>query len=406
MMSMKTCAAAIIMVCLCMVAAYPQSGSRKRSSQPRHLYQVSTRENQTYRKKIGFIDNTGKLVIGFERLPKTTVAVGDFHDGRARIFLGKFVVDEPNANIDATVGFIDETGTVIIAPRFETARDFSEGLAYVEAKDFKGFIDRSGKVVIRAPYLFTKDFHEGLAAVGMSGRQPTNNDWGYIDRSGKLVIKQQYSFADDFSEGLAGVEVDGKYGFIDRKGKMVIPPRFDLRREERHPNQTVSSGRFAEGLACVRLGGLIGYINHQGDFVIGPQFSRAQDFAEGLAWVVTTGNSGVVNKVGWIDKSGRWRVTEVDGYSFSGYPQFVSYANHRQDWRYSDGLAPFFIYSGDKTLRGYMNHSGQAVIQPREFERVGPFVGGVASVVFHGNSAFVENYGYINKKGGFIWRSR
>ncbi len=396
--------AATVLVCLNVLGVYSQTDRRK--PQPRYLYRVSLRDQQSGEKKLGFIDKAGRLVIGFERLPKTTFAVGDFHDGRARIYLRKIIDDETKGNMNATVGFIDETGKVIIEPRFETARDFSEGLAYVEEKDFKGFIDRFGKVVIRVAYRFAKDFHEGLAAVGMSDQEPNNSDWGYIDRSGKLVIKQQYSFADDFSEGLAGVEVDGKYGFIDREGKMVIPPRFELRREERHTNRTLSSGRFAEGLACVRLGRLFGYINHQGDFVIGPQFSRAQDFAEGLAWVVTTGNSGVVNKVGWIDKSGRWRVTEVAGYSFSGYPQFVSYANHRRDWRYSDGLAPFFIYSGDKTLRGYMNHSGQAVIQPREFERVGPFVGGVASVVFHGNSAYVENYGYINKKGEFIWRSR
>jgi WG containing repeat len=404
MMSTKTCTAAIVLVCLGMVVAYPQPARRKRQPVSRHLYQVSRREKITGEKKIGFIDNTGKLVIGFERLPKTTIAVGDFHEGRARIYLRKIVDEETHGNMNATVGFIDEMGRVIVEPRFETARDFSEGLAYVEAKDFKGFIDRSGKVVIRVAYRFAKDFHEGLAAVGMNDRQP-KNDWGYIDRSGKLVIKQQYSFADDFSEGLAGVEVDGKYGFIDKRGVMIIPPRFDLRREERHTSRTLSSGRFVEGLACVRFGNFVGYINHKGEFVIRPQFSYAQDFSEGLAWATTKGRSNSEILAGWIDKSGRWAVTEVDGYSFSGSPQVVVYASEYQDWRYSEGLIPFFKYVERKGRYGYMDRRGRVVIQPREYERVGRFTGGVAAVVFNGNS-FVEDYGYINRAGRLIWRSK
>lgn len=397
-------AAAAFLVCLNAPGVYSQADGRGRP-QPRHLYKVSQRDQQSGERRLGFIDQAGRLVIGFERLPKMTIEVGDFHEGRARIYLRKITDDEKNGNTDATVGFIDETGKVVIEPRFEAARDFSEGLAYVEAEDFKGFIDRSGKVVIRVAYRFAKDFHEGLAAVGMSDLGP-NHDWGYIDRSGKLVIKQQYSFADDFSEGLAGVVVNGKYGFINSVGTMLIPPRFDLRREDRHPERVVSSGRFVAGLACVRVGELVGYIDRTGEFVIRPQFTYAQDFSEGLAWATTKGQSKPGILAGWIDKSGRWVVTAVDGFSFSEFPQSGTYSNHYLDWRYSEGLVPFFIYSGDKALRGYMNHRGQVVIKPQDFEQVGPFIGGVAFVVFHGNSNYREDYGYINKMGVLIWRSK
>lgn len=404
MMSACIRMAATVLVCLNVLAVYSQTDRRK--PQPRYLYRVSLRDRQSGEKRLGFIDKAGRLVIGFARLPKTTIAVGDFHDGRARIYLRKIIDDETNGNMNATVGFIDETGKVIIEPRFETARDFSEGLAYVEAKDFKGFIDRFGKVVIRLPYRFAKDFHEGLAAVGMSDDRPNNHDWGYIDRSGKLVIKQQYAFADDFSEGLAGVAVNRKYGFIDGRGTMLIPPRFGLRREERHFGRIVSSGRFVDGLACVRDGELVGYINRKGEFVIRPQFTYAQDFSEGLAWATIEGQSKPGIQAGWINKSGRWALTGVDGFSFSEFPQSGTYTNHYMDWRYSEGLVPFFIYSGDQALYGYMNRRGQVVIKPRDFEHVGPFVGGVALVVFHGNSTPIEDYGYINKKGVLIWRSR
>lgn len=397
---------AIALVCLNALGVYSRPDRRKREAEPRHLYQVTSRDKLSGEKKSGFIDATGKLVIGFERLPKGTVAVGDFHDGRARIYV-RTSADETKGNINAAVGFIDQTGKMIIEPRFETARDFSEGLAFVEAKDFQGFIDRFGKVVIKVSFKFTKDFHDGLAAVGMSDREPNNHDWGYIDRSGKLVIKQQYSFADDFSEGLAGVVVDRKYGFIDKRGEMIIPPQFDLRREQRHPNRPVSSGRFVAGLACVRVGEFYGFVNRTGAFAIRPQFSHAQEFAEGLAWVTTDGNRGVVNRVGWIDKTGRWVVTAVDGRSLtSGLRELFNYANAYEDWRYSEGLAPLLVYDGDKFLRGYMNQQGKAVIKPRDFEKAGRFVGGVAEVVFHGNSSSAEDYGYIDKQGRLIWRSK
>jgi hypothetical protein len=396
--------AAAVFVCLNALGVHSRTDGRK--PQPRHLYRVSMRDKRSGEKKFGFIDEAGRLVIGFERLPEATVAVGDFQEGRARIYLGKILGDVPWGNIDATVGFIDETGRVIVEPRFETARDFSEGLAYVESKDFKGFIDRSGKVVIRLPYRIAKDFHEGLAAVGMSDDNPNNHDWGYIDRSGELVIKQQYAFADDFSEGLAGVAVNGKYGFIDGRGTMLIPPRFNLRREERHFGRIVSSGRFVDGLACVRVGELVGFINRRGEFVIRPQFTYAQDFSEGLAWATIEGQSKPGIQAGWIDKSGRWALTGVGGFSFSEFPQSGTYSDHYLDWRYSEGLVPFFIYSGDRALHGYMNRRGRVVIKPRDFEQVGPFVGGVALVVFHGNSTLTEDYGYINKKGVLIWRSR
>lgn len=383
-------------------AAYSQSRRQGSSQRPRQLYKVVNNDD-----KIGFIDKTGNLVIGFDRLPKITLRVGDFQEGRAVIYLKKDGSDQAKGDTDYTVGYIDETGRVIIAPRFDMARDFSEGLAYVEAQDFRGFIDRQGKAVIKVGNPYTRDFHEGLAA---TASRTWGGEWGYIDRSGRLAIKLQYEFADDFSEGLAGVVVDRKYGFINKRGEMVIPPRFGLRKGGRHQEVIVSSGRFSEGLACVSDGQLYGYINKRGDFVIPPQFVSAQDFSEGLAWVVTRDEKRrIKNKAGWIDKSGRWVVTEVDGRIFSlGLPEFVTYSNELMDWRYSEGLVPFLVYSGEKTLRGYMNRRGEVVIQPAEFGRVWPFVGGVARVAFevNGDPAWEEDYGYIDRTGRFIWRSK
>lgn len=315
-MNTKALSALIILACSSVLVVNPQRVTKKREPQQRYLYQANTKEKQSGERRPGFIDNTGTLVIGFERLPKNTIAVGDFHEGRARIYLDQNDDRRESRSQNDVTGYIDESGKVIIEPRFKVARDFSEGLAYVEAPDFKGFIDRDGKLVIRLDYRFTKDFHEGLAAVGTSGNGDRGN-WGYIDRSGKLVVKPQYVFADDFSEGLAGVEVDRKYGFINRRGEMVVQPRFDLRKDSPHRFQTTSSGRFSEGLACVSIEEQYGYIDKKGKIVIPLMFRHAQDFSEGLAWVVVASASNPnVKKVAWIDKTGHFAIEQANGKNF------------------------------------------------------------------------------------------
>lgn len=44
-------------------------------------------------------------------------------------------------------GYIDRTGKVVIHPKFDEARDFSEGLARVEMNSKWGYIDKKGKFV-------------------------------------------------------------------------------------------------------------------------------------------------------------------------------------------------------------------------------------------------------------------
>lgn len=405
--------AAIILIGLTALAATASaqpSGDQKPRRPPSYLYQVSNKDEKSGEARIGFIDNTGKLVIPFDRLPKTTVGVGEFHEGRAVIYLREETGDKLNGNSNYRAGYIDETGKVVIAPRFDSARDFSEGLAYVEldASGFRGFIDREGKTVIKVDAPTAKDFHEGLAAVGTrEGRDDRVGDWGYIDRSGREVIKRQYFFAEDFAEGLAGVLVDnGKYGFINQRGTMVIPPNFEPFKGLRHKKVIMGTSRFSAGLACVKeAGGFYGYINKKGEFAIPPRFERAQEFSEGLAWVVTKDW-----KAGWIDKSGQLVVTGINGQSFPARTEII-YTDEILDWRYSEGLVPFILYVENKFMRGYMDRSGRVVIKLQrddEFGTLNPFSGGVAMVYLfvQGKRGEEQKYGYIDKTGRFLWRQQ
>jgi hypothetical protein len=149
-------------------------------------------------------------------------------------------------------GYADETGKIIIAPQFESARPFSEGLAAVaignnakpeEVEFLKltreylkwGFIKESGQFVIQPQFYDVGDFSEGLARMKVGG---LNGKWGFIDKSGKILIQPIYYSVDDFANGRARASIGelriigkrgstvkvkfyGKHGYLDKRGKFT-----------------------------------------------------------------------------------------------------------------------------------------------------------------------------------------
>jgi hypothetical protein len=156
-------------------------------------------------RKEGFIDTSGRLVIA----PRFEQAA-EFSEGYARIW--------QTTAAGGRFGYIDKTGNVVIAPRFTTAEAFSDGLALVKEggpDDRTVFIDRAGKVVLRHEFDRVYSFTSGRA-VFRSG-----NRYGYIDKSGKIAIPATWSFARPFTGPLAAV-VDGpQSAYIDLSGRVV-----------------------------------------------------------------------------------------------------------------------------------------------------------------------------------------
>jgi hypothetical protein len=355
-----------------MTAAYESKGQRRWCKASGQLLRIVNKDG-----KVGFIDRTGKLVIGFDTWPEKTITVGGFHEGLAPIFISTNEKTTPTVPIkgETVTGYIDETGKIVITPRFDWAFDFCQGVAYVEQGNLKGYINRQGHLIF--------DLDRDCSA----GTNPANAL--RVSLCGSLLLKK-YPFAQDFSEGLAavanGTTRGAKYGFVNPRGQLVIPQIFDPKFE--HHGFIIGPCQFAEGLACVGRGNRFGYIDKKGHFVIPPRFLQAEEFSEGLAYVADESGAG------YIDKLGRWIIAGRDW----PYPGA----------KFSEGLAAvyFRIKTGDLSYvdrAAYVDRTGKVVIEPR-FDSAEAFVDGVARVYERRDQGDRPGgFGYIDKRGKYIW---
>lgn len=171
-------------------------------------------------------------------------------------------------------GCLTEAGSWAFEPTFENAPGpCREGRMSIKVGERYGYIDTEGRVVIEPRFQEARPFSDGLAAVRVSQRDEHDRArWAYVDREGKIAIAAHFGRVSDFSEGLAWVStswespgdslLEGQYSFIDKSGKTVIP---GLRYTQ--------VGVFKNGL--VRIGGggngaATSFLDQRGRFV-GPE---------------------------------------------------------------------------------------------------------------------------------------
>lgn len=173
--------------------------------------------------KWGFIDKAGNWVLK----PIYDSPVEDFHRGRAPV--SKDIGMNNGVVIDKF--YVDIKGRSYPEPEpderfedFDGIDPFFEGLAAF-MRDYKyGFVNRQGNIVIAPQFQIAGFFSEGLAPVEIDKGQNYRASWGYIDSKGKLVINPQFDWAWEFSEGRGLVAVGDKVGYIDRAGHYIWKP--------------------------------------------------------------------------------------------------------------------------------------------------------------------------------------
>lgn len=174
--------------------------------------------------KVGYINNQGKVVIGFDYEPMAgkTWARGAYD--------GRIIIKQHGG-----FGVIDSRGKIIIAPNKAISHisDFKYGKATIKERQTSYQVSKDGKkvsqdklVVANAQTLTTTtETAKTMPKVMIPHQQ--DDKWGFIDDKGVPMIVYAFDEVKAYSEGLAGVRTGDNWGFIDFSGNLVIDFRFD-----------------------------------------------------------------------------------------------------------------------------------------------------------------------------------
>ncbi len=163
------------------------------------------------------------------------------------------------------VGYVNESGEVIIEPYFHGGKD-SEGRYCPVKMDWAwGFIDVFGNIVVEYGFEDVGEHaSEGYWPVKMNGK------WGYINLENGNIISCNYSECGCFSDGIAPVSKDGYWGAIDEDGTEVIDFIYDKMTagKQMFNDNLYRELSFVSGVIGVEVNGAVGVIDSEGNYLI------------------------------------------------------------------------------------------------------------------------------------------
>ena len=166
----------------------------------------------------------------------------------------------------------------------DTAHMSEEDIYYADydAPEYRwGYLDESGKLAIADKFDNTRDFSEGLAATNLKGK------WGYINTSGKTVIQHNYRSAFPFKDGIARIQnFDKLYGFINKDGEKILEPQF------------VEAYDLQDGLIKIKTSRGYNFIDIKGDTLLSTPISKVNNFESGYAIVKDFGKEALLDTNG------------------------------------------------------------------------------------------------------------
>ncbi len=177
-------------------------------------------------KQYGLIDGLGKEVL------KPIYDSIIVHSEEA----GLFVVHQGKKK-----GLVNKEGKfkIPLSERFERIIPSDFEFLAVKINGQYGFVDFDGNLRIANRYDSVKNYQNGLAAIMLRSK------WGFIDRSENIIIQPYYEEVSQFENGLASIRKNGKWGVLNLKGEEIVAPVYD--RVER-----LSSGNF-QAIKMVKL---------------------------------------------------------------------------------------------------------------------------------------------------------
>ena len=163
-------------------------------------------------------------------------------------------------------GYQAKNKSWVIAPAFDNAKKFDDGVAEVEVNGFRGLINIDGSFLIAPEYDdITKFDKNGFCEL----KRKINGTklHGVANRSGRIVIPVEARSVDVDRSGdfifakydteVPGFKVDSQWGVFDREGNQIFAPQF----------YTTPSFRDGIGIAKSARNGLYGVIGGDGSVI-------------------------------------------------------------------------------------------------------------------------------------------
>ena len=170
--------------------------------------------------------------------------------------------------------YINTKGDIKIAPMFDSADDFNDGVAIIALGGKYGVINSKGDFTIQPTYKH-RLWNMGTGLVGFND----NDKMGFMDANGNMIVAAIYNNLGVVSEGMIQCQSKTKWGFLDTKGNVVIPELYQ------------SAYDFHEGCAwvCQSENSAIACINKKNEvlFYLLKEEAPVTGFHNGLALIRT-----------------------------------------------------------------------------------------------------------------------
>lgn len=104
---------------------------------------------------------------------------------------GPMFSSEPQTGVfktDSGMGLFDESGAIVVPPRYEDIEHFYSGLAAAKLNGFWGFLDRYAHWQIEPRFVEVRGFINDKHS-----QARTTNGWGLIDRQGAWIVADRYA---------------------------------------------------------------------------------------------------------------------------------------------------------------------------------------------------------------------
>jgi hypothetical protein len=308
-------------------------------------------------------------------------------------------------------GYLDRKFNVFMAPRFDEATHFENGIAVVKYNNSYAFIDTKGNIIKEFQFDTLSELNNGYAIF------EKNITKGIINKDGRIIIDNVWDirFHKDglFKTGYVAVEIGHRYKYINEKGNIMC-----------NNKDFINAFAFHESMAVVKnlpgIAGRYGLINEEGEFVIEPIYRGILSiyFSEGLWAVYKNGRYIYINIKGETVLELDEKITHAEsfyqGVAFIAtgpyHSEIYSMINKKGEYIQRDFAVRVNYFREDKAAFkavvarkprllkkwGYIDIKGNIIIEP-QFDEASYFYHGYAEI-------WIKNdEGFVDEKGKIVW---